>query len=139
MAPDALVDGAGTAVTRYQVDVPLVDALSSRVSAVGVEVQAALVRLRAAGCVDAGDEGLGAALSDFEQAWAGFTDGAAQAVDGTAGAISAAAAAYVHVDESVVADLRLTSAFVAAVAAGADGEAALSSAADVEPSDRGPR
>jgi hypothetical protein len=43
------------------------------------------------------------------------------------------------VDESVVADLRLTSAFVAAVAAGADGEAALSSAADVEPSDRGPR
>jgi hypothetical protein len=33
-------------------------------------------------------------------------------VDATAGAIAAAAAAYVHVDESVVADLAVTSPFV---------------------------
>ncbi len=139
MAPDVSGDGGWRAMTRYRVDVPVVDGLSSQVSAVGVEVRAALGRLRMADCVDAGDEALGSALSGFVQAWAGFTDGAAQAVDETATAISAAAAAYVHVDESVVADLHMTSAFVAAVAAGADAEAALSSAAAVEPPGRGPR
>ena len=98
-----------------------------------------LGRLRTAGCVDAGDEGLDSALSGFELAWAGVTEAAAQAVDRTAAAISAAAAGYVRVDESVVADSRVTSAFVAAVAAGADGEAALSSAAAAQPQGRGPR
>ena len=125
-------------MTRYEVDVPMVDGLSSQVSAVGVEVRAALGRLRAAECVNAGDASVHAALSMFAQAWAGFTDAAAQEVDGTAGAIAAAAAAYVHVDESVMADLRLTSAFVDAVAAGAAGEAALAAAAS-EVRGRGPR
>jgi len=126
-------------MTTYEVDVPAVDALSSQVSAIGVEVRAALGRVRAAECVDAGDEALGAALSLFAQAWAGFTEASAQAVDATAQGISAAAAAYVQVDESVVADLRVTSAFVDAVAAGATGDSALSAAASTRPPGRGPQ
>ncbi len=116
-------------MTRYEVDVPAVDGLSARVAAAGADVRATSGHLNAAPCVDAGDEELGAALSVFGQAWAGFAEAAAQAVEATAGAISAASAGYVRVDESVVADLRVTSAFVDAVAAGASGEAALEAAA----------
>jgi hypothetical protein len=118
-------------MTRYDVDVPAVDGLSSQVSALGVEVRATSGDVNGASCVDVGDPGLGAALSVFGQVWAGFAEAAAQAVDGTAGAISAASEAYVRVDESVVADLRVTSAFVGAVAAGVDGVAALDAAGQV--------
>ena len=128
-------------MTRYEVDVPAVEGLSSQVSGVAGDVRATVGQLGAATWMDLGDEGLAAAVSVFGQAWAGFTEGAAQAIDATAGAISAASAGYVRVDESVVADLGMTSAFVAAVAAGADGEAALDVAAQSSQpaSRRGPR
>jgi hypothetical protein len=115
-------------MTRYEVDVPAMDALSTDVIAVAADVRAELGRMNGAACVDVGDGGLAAALTAFGQTWGSFTEGTAQAVDATAGAIAAASAGYVRTDNGVVADLRLTSAFVDAVAAGGDGSAALQAA-----------
>jgi hypothetical protein len=112
-------------VSRFEVDVPVVDALSGSVVAAGSQARSVLGQVNGAGCVDAGDAGLGAALSVFGQVWGSFTQAAAQAVDATGGAISVAAAAYQRVDGSVIADPGVTAAFVAEVAAGGDGQAAL--------------
>jgi len=115
-------------MTRYEVDVPAMNAFTVDVLAVGADVRAELGRLNSAACVDVGDGGLAAALTAFGQTWGSFTEGTAQAVDETAGAIAAASAGYVQTDDGVVADLRVTSAFVDAVAAGGDGSTALQAA-----------
>ncbi len=116
-------------MTRYEVDVPVMNAFAVDVFATARDVRDAVGGLNAAACVDVGDGGLAAALTVFGQTWASFTEGSAQAVDATAGAIAAASRGYVQTDDGVVADLRVTSAFVSAVAAGGDGQAALQSAA----------
>ncbi len=117
-------------VTRYEVDVPAMNAFSVDVFAVASDARATLGQLNAAACVDVGDGRLAAALSVFGQTWGSSTQGSAQAVDATAGAIAAVSAGYVRTDDGVVADLRVTSAFVPAVAAGGDGSSALQGAAN---------
>ncbi len=116
-------------MTRYEVDVPAVNGFAVDVFALASDVRAALGRVNAAACVDVGDAGLAAALTAFGQTWGSFTEGTAQGVDQTGGAIAAASAGYVQTDDGVVADLRFTSAFVDAVATGSDGPSALQSAA----------
>ncbi len=129
----------GEVVTRYEVDVPAMNAFAVDVFAVAADVRGTLGGLNGAACVDVGDGGLAAALTAFGQAWTGFTEGSAQAVDATAGAIAAASRGYVQTDDGVVADLRVTSAFVSAVAAGGDGQAALQSGAAPPGPAGGPR
>ncbi len=124
-------------MSRFEVNVPAVDALSASVVTAASDVRSALGQLNGTACVNTGDPGLNGALSIFQQAWGTFTDTAAQAVDRTGGAISAAAAAYQRVDTSVIADPRVTAASLAQVAAGGDGPAALTAAPEVAP--RGPR
>ena len=126
-------------MTRYEVDVPAVNAFAADVFAVGADVRTALSRMNSAAAVDVGDAGLAAALTAFGQTWGTFTEGTAQAVDETGGSISAASAGYVQTDNGVVADLRLTSAFVDAVAAGSDGPTAPQAAADAPGPVQGPR
>ena len=124
-------------MSRFEVNVPAVDALSAGVVSAASDVRSALGQLNGVSCLDTGDPGLNGALSVFQLEWGSFTNVSAQVVDQTGAAISAAASAYQRVDTSVIADPRVTAAFVAQVAAGGDGQAALGAAPDVEP--RGPR
>jgi hypothetical protein len=124
-------------VSRFEVDVPVVDALSASVVAAASDVRSALGQMNAAACADTGDPGLTGALSVFQQAWGSFTEAAGHVVDQTGAAISAAASAYQRVDAAVIADPGVTAAFVAEVASGGDGQGALDGAPDVPL--RGPR
>jgi hypothetical protein len=117
-------------MTRYEVDVPAINGFAADVFAVGADVRATLSRLNGSACVDVGDPGLAGALTAFGQMWGSFTEGSARTVDETGGSIAAASAGYVGTDDGVVADLRVTSAFVGAVAAGSDGPSALQAAVD---------
>ena len=124
-------------MSGFEVQVPAVDALSGSVVAAASQARSALGQMNGAACVDTGDAGLTGALSMFQQAWGSFTEVAAQTVDQTGVAISAPAVAYQRVDATVIADPRVTAAFVVEVAASGDGQAALAAGPDVPL--RGPR
>lgn len=129
-------------MSRFEIDVPVVDALSAQVAAAGSDTRSALGAMNGAGCVDTGDAGLSGALSVFQQAWGSFTQAAAEAVEQTGTAIAVAAASYRSVDEHVIADPGVTSAFVDEVLRGGNGQHALDAAAEVPPHGahgRGPR
>ena len=124
-------------MSGFEVQLPAVDALSGSVVSAASDARSALGQMNGVGCVDTGDAGLTGALSAFQQVWGSFTETAAQAVDQTGVAISAAAAAYQHVDANVIADPTVTAAFVDEVASGGSGQAALDAGSDVPL--RGPR
>lgn len=109
----------------FKVSLPEVDALSFRVSVAASDVRSAAGPMRANACYATGSPALDGALSEFQQFWSGFTQGAAHTLDGTAGTIASAAAAYQNVDSTVMVDPALSSAFLQASVNGNSGLAQL--------------
>jgi hypothetical protein len=89
-------------VGGFEVSVPAVDALSSRVASAASDTRAALDGLQARACVDTGDTALSEAVSGFAAFWGGFTADSARHGHTTAARIAAAAADYQHVDATVM-------------------------------------
>jgi hypothetical protein len=112
-------------VGGFQVEVPVVDALSLRVAVAASDVRSALGSMKATACVDTGDPALSGALSSFQSLWQSFTEHAAQSVDSTASSMSAAANAYRVVDTHVMVNPALASAFMHATATGDGGTAQM--------------
>lgn len=110
---------------NIQVSLPALDALSARVAIAGGDVRSALGAVEYNACIDAGNPALSAAIDSFTQFWQSAVKGGAEAIDNTAGLVSAAAAQYGHVDSTVMVDPSLTAAFTSMTMDGNQGEAQM--------------